>query len=125
MRTVRREVVYVISGERQGFFSLKTGKYVPVQKAFFDIWRKSLECWWYTLGILTDSEIILEGTREYRNRITVPKHMEYSLEDMRDLIKSRPDVKGVVHLIAYPKSIPPTEEVLNRILHILEGKFDT
>lgn len=121
-------LVYAISNGRQGFFSIHTGKYVPVTKKQFKYWTKQKQKWWYTLGLYTQNGpqqlIELPATYRWEDKITPHEHFERTKEIYKEVLDSRDDVIDVLHLIYYPITPEPSEEAIQRILQILQGEHD-
>jgi len=115
------DLIYVSSGRKQAFFSIKSGKCVPVTKKFFNRWRKSKVAWWYMNAVITDNTIETYGVRAWNKAMTPDEHFKRSKEELGDILRSREDSLNYIHVIAYPFSEELSEESINRIVHILES----
>lgn len=121
-----RDVAYCIDDRLQGFFSLKTGKYVPVNRNTFEIVKNSKQRWVYTnyVLLLIDGVVYVKGDPTYQrvNPLTMKEHVDASKEEMKALVAAQNSkhLHGTFSIIAFPDSIEPTEAVLNNIMEILD-----
>lgn len=121
-----RDVAYCIDDRLQGFFSLKTGKYVPVNRNTFEIVKNSKQRWVYTnyVLLLIDGVVYFKGDPTYQrvNPLTMEEHVDASKEEMKALVAAQNSkhLHGTFSIIAFPDSIEPTEAVLNNIMEILD-----
>lgn len=120
-----RDVAYCIDDRLQGFFSLKTGKYVPVNRNTFEIVRGTKQRWIYTnyVLLLINGTVHVKGDPTYQrvNPLTLDEHLKASREEMKQLVSNQNSkhIHGTFTVIAFPDSIEPTEAVLNNIMEIL------
>ena len=124
-----KHLVYAISNGRQGFFSIHTGKYVPVTKKQFKKWTKEKQKWWYTLGLYTQCGplqlIELPITYGWLDKITPHEHFERTRSIYKEALDNgNKDVIDILHLIYYPNTPEPNEDAIQRILQILQGEHD-
>lgn len=119
--TVSVDLIYVSSGRKQAFFSIKSGKYVPVTKKFFKRWRKSKVAWWYMNAVITDNTIETYGVRAWNKAMTPDEHFKRTKDELANILRSRKDALNYIHVIAYPFSEELSEESINRIIRILEA----
>ena len=123
------KLVYVVSGNRQGFFNPFNGKYVPVTKQQFDKWKRTKKTWWYTLGIIKQSgpQILIElnGTRAWNHAITPDEHFRLCKPEFKELLDNNEGVLDIIHIIKNPNCQVINESSMNRIIQILGGEHDT
>lgn len=124
-----KTIVYAVSNNRQGFFSITSGKYVPVTKHQYQKWLKTKQQWWYTLGVITENngviKVHLNGTREWNKKLTPSEHFEACLDEFRQLIKSHTNVIDIIHFFGLPNHPNPSNRTINTIIDILGGVYDT
>ena len=114
------DLIYASMGNKQGFFAISNGKYVPVTKKFFKKWRKTKIAWWYLFAVdTTDGLIETYGTRAWNKAMTPDEHFKRTREELGDIIRSRKDMVNYLHVMAYPYSEELSEESINRIIRIL------
>lgn len=121
-----RDIAYCIDDRLQGFFSLKTGKYVPVNRNTFEIVRGTKQRWVYTnyVLLLINGVVHVKGDPTYQrvNPLTMDEHVKASKEEMKALVaaQNKNHLHGTFTIIAFPDSIEPTEAVLQNIMEILD-----
>lgn len=121
-----REVAYCMDTRLQGFFSLKTGKYVPVNRNTFEIVRGTKQRWIYTnyVVLLIDGVTYVKGDPTYQrvNPLTMDEHIKASKLEMKQLVEAqnKNHVVNTFSVIAFPDSIEPSVSTLINIMEILE-----
>ena len=131
VRGTMRDTCYAIhSSGRQGFFSLKTGRYLPVNKLTFDAFSGSLQQWVYThcaiLHIDGDDVIKSAGTYIRVNQMRLADHFELSVPEIKEFADQQNSnhLAGTLSIAAMPDSPEPSQEAMFLILGIIRGDYD-
>lgn len=131
VRGTMRDVCYAIhSSGRQGFFSLKNGRYMPVKKLTFDAFSTSLQKWVYThcalLHINGDDVIKSAGTFMRINQMRLADHFELSVPEIKAFADQQNGnhLAGTLSIAAMPGSPEPSQEAMFLILGIIRGDYD-
>ena len=120
-----REIAYCMDSRLQGFFSLKTGKYVPVNRNTFEIVRGTKQRWVYTNYVVLriNGVTYVKGDPTYQrvNPLTMDEHIKASKMEMKLLVEAqnKNHVVNTFTVIAFPDSMEPSERTLNNIIEIL------
>lgn len=120
-----REIAYCMDSRLQGFFSLKTGKYVPVNRNTFEIVRGTKQRWVYTNYVVLriNGVTYVKGDPTYQrvNPLTMDEHIKASKMEMKLLVEAqnKNHVVNTFTVIAFPDSMEPSERTLNNIMEIL------
>lgn len=122
-------MIYASNGKNQGFFSTKTGKFVPVTKQYFKKWKKGSVKWWHTFGVVENrlgvDHVHLSSTRAWLSGLTPEQHFEECREDYREFVQEHPNnLVTVFHFMGEPHHPELSEESICRMIDILEGVYD-
>lgn len=120
-------MIYASNGTNQGFFSAKTGKFVPITKKYFNKWKQKTVKWWYTFGCVENSlgieYVHLSSTYEWKKALTPEQHFIESKEAYRQFLSENinNNTTTIFHFFG-PPHLELDENSISRMIDILDGK---
>lgn len=109
---------------RQGFFSALSGKYVPVQKAYFNEWLKTKQEWWYLFGAISGNTIELSPTYKHLVRVTPEEHYDITRPFLKEFLNQFNNLESFIHIFGIPNFPDPPAKAIINIIDILDGVYD-
>lgn len=123
--SLMRNIAFVVCGQRQMFFSLKTGKYVPVNSLTFNKVRTSRHQWYTTAYAVLEivGERVIKGspTTQRVLPLTLDEQYKAAVPEADDWFKQQNQnhLKYGVLFCSFPNSVEPTTEVVSKIIKII------